>query len=154
MSTYEELSIILGVAMLIVTILIYINSKTVQKNNHPPTKQWVIIFHNFFVWKPLCGADYLLYLYINSSFYYCQERKQIMSEAEINAIIASNINRYLNSLGKSQLDLAIHMGVSQATVSNWCKGVKMPRMDKIDRICEYLHCYRSDLIEKIVQHQV
>ncbi len=71
-----------------------------------------------------------------------------MSEAEINAIIASNINRYLNSLGKSQLDLAIHMGVSQATVSNWCKGVKMPRMDKIDRICEYLHCYRSDLIEK------
>ena len=31
MSTYEELSIILGVAMLIVTILIYVNSKNGTK---------------------------------------------------------------------------------------------------------------------------
>lgn len=38
MSTYEELSIILGVAMLIVTILIYMNSKNGTKNNHPAAK--------------------------------------------------------------------------------------------------------------------
>lgn len=31
MSTYEELSVILGVAMLIVTILIYTNSKNNKK---------------------------------------------------------------------------------------------------------------------------
>ena len=40
------------------------------------------------------------------------------------------------------------MGVSQATVSNWCKGIKTPRMDKIDKICEFFNCKRSDLMEE------
>lgn len=39
------------------------------------------------------------------------------------------------------------MNVSQATISNWCKGIKMPRMDKIDRICKYFNINRSDLMD-------
>ena len=70
-----------------------------------------------------------------------------MSEQELNKIIAQNISRFLESSGKTQLDLATYMGVSQASVSNWCKGIKIPRMDKIDRICECLHITRSDLME-------
>lgn len=69
-----------------------------------------------------------------------------MSEQEINAIIAQNLNYHLNRCGKSQLDLAVYMGVSQATVSNWCKGIKLPRMDKIDRICEFFRINRSELM--------
>ena len=71
-----------------------------------------------------------------------------MPESEINRIIAQNINRYLNAMNKSQVDLAEYMGVSQATVSNWCKGVKTPRMDKIDNICVFFNCKRSDLMEE------
>lgn len=70
-----------------------------------------------------------------------------MSEQEINLIIANNITRHLNRCGKSQVDLADYMNVSQATVSNWCKGVKLPRMDKIDKICDFFHIKRSDLMQ-------
>lgn len=70
-----------------------------------------------------------------------------MSEQEINRIIAENIVRYMEKKGLTQVDVAEHMGVSQATVSNWCKAVKMPRMDKIDRLCELFGCSRTDLLD-------
>lgn len=38
------------------------------------------------------------------------------------------------------------MGISQTTVSNWCNGVKIPRMNKIDRICEFFNVPRSALM--------
>ena len=69
-----------------------------------------------------------------------------MSEQEINSIIAKNITYHLSRCGKSQVDLADYMNVSQATVSNWCKGIKLPRMDKIDKICEFFNIHRSDLM--------
>ena len=69
-----------------------------------------------------------------------------MSENELNMLIAARIQHYLESKNKTQADLAEYMGVSQATVSNWCNGVKMPRMDKIDKICEFFGIERSDLM--------
>lgn len=69
-----------------------------------------------------------------------------MSEQEINEIIAQNLTKFLNRSGKSQIDLAEYMEVSQATVSNWCKGLKLPRMDKIDKICSFFNVSRSDLM--------
>ena len=73
--------------------------------------------------------------------------KNIVSVVKLNKIIAKNISYYLESSGKTQLDLATYMGVSQASVSNWCKGIKIPRMDKIDKICSFFHILRSDLME-------
>ena len=69
-----------------------------------------------------------------------------MSEQEINSIIAENISYHLNRCNKTQVDLAEYMDVSQATVSNWCKGLKLPRMDKIDKICEFFNIHRSELM--------
>lgn len=71
-----------------------------------------------------------------------------MSEKEINEIIARNINMYLEHSGKTQVDLADYMNVSQATISNWCKGAKMPRMDKIDKICSFFSIKRTDLMDE------
>ena len=76
-----------------------------------------------------------------------------MNESDINSIIAKNISVLLEHSGKTQADLADFMGVSQATVSNWCKGTKLPRMDKIDRICEYFNVNRSDLMEDDSRYQ-
>ena len=70
-----------------------------------------------------------------------------MSEQELNKLIAKRITYYLDINKKSQQELATYLSVSQATVSNWCKGIKMPRMDKIDRICSYFSITRSDLME-------
>ncbi|MDY2725795.1 MAG: helix-turn-helix transcriptional regulator [Anaerostipes faecalis] len=71
-----------------------------------------------------------------------------MSEKELNKIIAHNISKQLEIHNRSQLDLADYMNVSQATVSNWCRGEKMPRMKKIDMICDYFGINRSDLMEE------
>jgi len=67
---------------------------------------------------------------------------------EINSVIAKNLNSLLAKTGKTQIDLSLFMNVSQATVSNWCKGLKMPRMDKIDKICSFFNISRSDLMEE------
>ena len=69
-----------------------------------------------------------------------------MGEKELNSIIANNISKYLEMQSKTQSDLAEYMGVSQATVSNWCKGIKMPRMTKIDMICDFFSIKRYDLM--------
>lgn len=71
-----------------------------------------------------------------------------MSEQEINLRIAANIVHYMEKLNITQRELAEYVDVSQASVSNWCKGIKMPRMDKFDKICECFHCKRSDLIDE------
>ena len=70
-----------------------------------------------------------------------------MKDYEINNIIENKISSFLDRYGKTQNYLAEYMGVSQATVSNWCKGVKLPRMDKIDRICDFFNVSRTQLME-------
>ncbi len=47
---------------------------------------------------------------------------------------------------KSQADLCRFIKVSSATVSDWCNGVKMPRTDKIQSICNWLSIDLSDLL--------
>ena len=71
-----------------------------------------------------------------------------MSEQDINRLIAKKLSYYMSIYDKSQQDLADYIGVTQATVSNWCKGLKMPRMDKIDKICSFFNISRSDLMEE------
>ena len=75
------------------------------------------------------------------------EKRDSMSEDEIRKIFAKNLNNYLYLNGKTQADLYRYMGVSSATASNWCNGVKMPRMDKIQAICNWLGVEKSDLLE-------
>lgn len=58
-----------------------------------------------------------------------------------------NLIYYLNLRQKSQSDLAKAIGVAKTTVSSYVNGVSMPRMDKIDKICDYLNIKRSDLLE-------
>lgn len=50
--------------------------------------------------------------------------------------------------GINQRDLAQRIGVSEASVSNWLKGVKVPRVDKINKICEIFNCDYSELISE------
>lgn len=71
-----------------------------------------------------------------------------MSETEFNLLIANNIKTQMNRTGLSQKDISDRLGVSQASVSAWCKGQKIPRMDKIDRLCALFGCKRSDLLEE------
>ncbi len=69
-------------------------------------------------------------------------------EKKLNQIIADNISNLLRIHNRTQLELAEELDVSQATVSNWCNGVKVPRMDKIDKICAFFGVSRSDIMSE------
>ena len=68
-------------------------------------------------------------------------------ESAINAQFSKNLRFFLEKNDLTQLDFAKKMNVSTATVSNWCKGIKSPRMDKVDLMCKIFNCSRSDLVE-------
>ena len=54
----------------------------------------------------------------------------------------------MTSQGKNQMDLMHDLGLSSSTVSNWCTGAKLPRMDKIQLLADYFHIMKSDLLEE------
>lgn len=59
-------------------------------------------------------------------------------EERLNVVFSENLRHYLELNGKTQADLCAYMHVSSATVSDWCNGKKMPRVDKIQAICNWL----------------
>ena len=71
-----------------------------------------------------------------------------INETEFNKLFGSNLSKLLESKDISQNEFARMMDVTSATVSNWCRGLKTPRMDKIDKMCGLFHIERSDLITK------
>lgn len=71
-----------------------------------------------------------------------------MSESELNRLIAERIRYYMDQKNVSQAEMAEALGVSQQAVSTWCQGIKMPRMDKIDKICSFLGVTRSALMQE------
>lgn len=67
-------------------------------------------------------------------------------EQEFNQLFSKNLLNQLQTHDMSQAELAKLMNVSATSVSNWCQGTKIPRMDKIDQLCNIFQCMRSDLI--------
>lgn len=70
-----------------------------------------------------------------------------MADDELRRIFATNLNYYLQLNGFNQADLARHMHVSTATTAKWCTGQTMPRIDKIQSICNWLGIEKADLLE-------
>lgn len=70
-----------------------------------------------------------------------------MSVKEFNAIFSRRLRFYLGKYNMTQLELSKRLGVGTTSVYNWCNGIKTPRMDKVDAMCEIFNCNRSDLME-------
>lgn len=71
-----------------------------------------------------------------------------MAEDEYKKIFSENLRYYMDLKGKNQIDLMYDLDLSSSTVSNWCTGQKLPRMDKIQMLADYLGIRKSNLIEK------
>lgn len=71
----------------------------------------------------------------------------MLTEKEYNRTVAKNLRRIMHEKGKTQADMARDLKIGKTTISAWMNGVHIPRMDKIDMICRYLGCTRSDLLE-------
>lgn len=74
-----------------------------------------------------------------------------MPEQDFNAIFSKRLRYYLSKNSMTQAELAKRLGVGTTSVYNWCNGIKTPRMDKVDAMCDLFHCNRSDLIEDRVE---
>jgi transcriptional regulator with XRE-family HTH domain len=63
-------------------------------------------------------------------------------------IFAENLNYYMNLHEKSRRDVCEALGFSYYTFTDWVKGKKYPRMDKVEMLADYFGILKSDLIEK------
>ena len=66
--------------------------------------------------------------------------------SDFNILFSSNLNYLLKRDNMTQAELAKKLGVGTTSVYNWCSGLKTPRMDKIDKMCEIFNITRSYLI--------
>lgn len=63
-------------------------------------------------------------------------------------VFTENLNRLVKEREISNVELADSIGVTSAAVSLWRTGKGMPRMDKIDKICEFFGVGRDELLNE------
>lgn len=59
---------------------------------------------------------------------------------------ARALTYYLALKGKTQQDLINNLHYSSSTVSQWCTGKNIPRMDRIEAVATYLGIDKTDLL--------
>ena len=71
-----------------------------------------------------------------------------MPEDEYRKVFVRKLAYYMQLNDKNQIDLMNDLGLKSATVSSWCTGKKLPRMDKIQLLADYFGVEKSDLLEE------
>lgn len=64
----------------------------------------------------------------------------------MNEIFSHNLRNALYMAGKTQVELAKALNVTETSVSYWINGNSVPRPKKIEEICRYLRCRKEDLL--------
>lgn len=64
------------------------------------------------------------------------------------SIFASNLQEQMDLHNKTRRDVCDALGFSYYTFTDWVKGKKYPRMDKVEMLADYFGIQKSDLIEK------
>lgn len=67
--------------------------------------------------------------------------------SDIKRIFGRNLSRLLEEHHETQAELAEKMHVAPSSVSGWCTGAKMPRMNKVEWLASHFNVSRADLIE-------
>lgn len=70
-----------------------------------------------------------------------------MSDNEYAKVIAKNLKKIAADHEKTQADIARDLHINQKTVSSWMVGTRVPRMDKIDMLCNYFNVNRAEIME-------
>ena len=61
--------------------------------------------------------------------------------------IADNIRRLRESHGMSQAEFGQIAGVTDKAVSTWENGLKIPRMGAVQKIADYFHIPKSEILD-------
>lgn len=75
-----------------------------------------------------------------------------MSEEMYKKIFSENLKHYMEINNKTQVDLVNDLNFDKSTVSTWCNGTRLPRMDKVEILANYFNIKRSELIER--EHKI
>lgn len=62
-------------------------------------------------------------------------------------IFSKKLNYYMALNHKQQDDIVNDLGINKSTISTWCRGTKMPRVNAIQLLADYFGVGISDLIE-------
>ena len=73
----------------------------------------------------------------------------MLNDKLITKQFGENLSRILENRGMTQKDLALRLAIAPSAVNAWVKCKKMPRMSKIDKICEILGVERGALIQNL-----
>lgn len=69
-------------------------------------------------------------------------------DAELRVIFSDNLNYWTKVRDKRQDDIVRKFDLSSSTVSTWFTGSRMPRMNSIQKLADFLGIDKSDLIEE------
>ena len=61
-------------------------------------------------------------------------------------LFAENLQRLIRDNHEKQIDIARLLGVSKSTISAYCSGSQMPRMDKIEQLAHHFGVSRAALL--------
>lgn len=61
-------------------------------------------------------------------------------------ILSENLEKLMHDKGIDQRILAEKIGVSDTTISNWVRGLKYPRIDKLQQIADFFNVKHADLV--------
>ena len=69
---------------------------------------------------------------------------------DIKLKFAQNLKNIMQKRNKTQSDLVKDLSFRQATVSDWSNGKKYPRMDKVEKLANYLGVSINELLMQSV----
>lgn len=72
------------------------------------------------------------------------------TDEAIAKIIAKNLKRLAYDHNKTQAEISRDLGISKQTLSTWMNGQRIPRMSKVDLLCHYFNCKRTDILDPYV----
>lgn len=62
-------------------------------------------------------------------------------------VFSSNLRFYMEKRNKSRNEVCEALNFKYTTFTDWCNGVKYPRIDNIEKLANYFGISKSDLIE-------
>ncbi len=71
-----------------------------------------------------------------------------MTDIDQKKIFSKNLNYFLSQMNKTQKEVADAISVSPQTFNTWCQGIALPRMGKVQKLADYFHIEKSDLIDE------
>ena len=71
-----------------------------------------------------------------------------MSDIGNKEIFSANLNKLIETSGKSRNEICKDLNIAYSTFSEWVNGKKYPRIDKIELLADYFGVKKSNLIEE------